>query len=117
MKLRLIDRSLRGLLAFAFALAGGAKLASLPEMVQLFAALGLGQWFRFVTGGLEIAAALLVIIPPTVVAGSALMLSILSGALIAHALIGGSAVPALILLLVVVALMWVRRRLWLAAPA
>jgi putative oxidoreductase len=37
-------------LAAMFVMAGGSKLAGAPAMVQLFDAIGLGQWFRYVTG-------------------------------------------------------------------
>jgi putative oxidoreductase len=37
-------------LAVTFLMAGGSKLVGVPAMVSLFDALGLGQWFRYVTG-------------------------------------------------------------------
>ncbi|MGD1068693.1 MAG: DoxX family protein [Bryobacteraceae bacterium] len=51
------------LLALVFALAGGIKLIGAPGMVQEFAQIGLGQWFRFVTGTLEVAGAAGLLIP------------------------------------------------------
>jgi hypothetical protein len=42
----------RGLLALAFAGAGGAKLYGVPMLVEEFQHIGLGQWFRYVTGAL-----------------------------------------------------------------
>ena len=51
------------LLAFAFTLAGGIKLLSNPGMVQEFAQIGLGQWFRYLTGFLEVTAAIGLLIP------------------------------------------------------
>jgi len=39
---------LQGLLAAAFLAAGGAKLAGVPMMVQVFDQIGMGQWFRAV---------------------------------------------------------------------
>src|SRR6195256_2461184 len=36
-------------LALMFLMAGGSKLVGVPAMVILFGALGLGQWFRYVT--------------------------------------------------------------------
>ena len=50
-------RSLRILLALAFLAAGAAKVAGVPAMIQVFDALGLGQWFRYVTGVVEIVGA------------------------------------------------------------
>jgi uncharacterized membrane protein YphA (DoxX/SURF4 family) len=49
--------------AAAFLAAGGAKLAGAPFMVQLFAQIGLGQWFRVVTGIVEIVGAVALLYP------------------------------------------------------
>jgi putative oxidoreductase len=45
---------LQVVVALAFLAAGAAKLAAAPFMVQLFDQIGLGQWFRVVTGVAEI---------------------------------------------------------------
>ena len=42
------------LLAFVFLFAVGVKLLSKPVMVEEFNRIGLGQWFRYVTGALEV---------------------------------------------------------------
>jgi len=47
-----------GLLALAFLGAGGAKLAGAAAMVEIFNKVGLGQWFRYLTGVLEVAGAI-----------------------------------------------------------
>jgi len=47
---------LSALVALTFVGAGAAKLAGAAVMVDLFAKVGLGQWFRYVTGLLEVAA-------------------------------------------------------------
>src|ERR1700676_1723173 len=47
--------TLSGLVALAFLGAGGAKLAGVPVMVEMFGKVGLGQWFRYFTGLLEVA--------------------------------------------------------------
>ena len=44
------------LTALAFIAAGGSKLAGAPAMVEVFDKVGLGQWFRYFTGLLEVAA-------------------------------------------------------------
>src|SRR3984893_11703935 len=44
-------------LAGMFILAGGLKLAGVPVMVALFDAIGIGQWFRYVTGSIEVVSA------------------------------------------------------------
>jgi putative oxidoreductase len=50
-------------LAIAFTLAGGIKLVNNPQMVQEFAQVGLGQWFRYFTGLLEVSGAIGLLIP------------------------------------------------------
>jgi putative oxidoreductase len=50
-------------LALLFALVGGQKLIGVPGMVKEFAQIGLGQWFRFFTGTLEVAGAVGFLIP------------------------------------------------------
>jgi uncharacterized membrane protein YphA (DoxX/SURF4 family) len=51
------------LLAGVFFLVGGAKLLGDPGMVALFRDIGIGQWFRYVTGGLEVIGAAFMVIP------------------------------------------------------
>ena len=51
------------LLAIVFTLAGGVKLISAPAMVQEFAQIGVGQWFRYFTGVLEVSGAIGLLIP------------------------------------------------------
>ena len=55
--------ALQGLVATAFFAAGAAKLAGVPYMVHLFDVIGIGQWFRIVTGSVEIIGALALVIP------------------------------------------------------
>ena len=58
-----VSWGLRILLAVVFFAAGAAKIAGVPRMVQVFAQIGIGQWFRFVTAGIEIAGAAALLIP------------------------------------------------------
>lgn len=60
-------------LAAVFLLVGGAKLIGRPDMVALFRDIGVGQWFRYVTGTVEVAGAALLIIP-RLSGGSAILL-------------------------------------------
>lgn len=89
---------IRILLALAFAAAGGAKLAGVPQMVQVFDAIGFGQWFRYVTGVVEVAGALLLLLPATGFWGGLLLaVTMVFGVLTHLVLIEGSAIPALVL--------------------
>ena len=91
--------AVRGLLALAFVSAGGAKLYGVPMMVQEFEHIGLGQWFRYLTGALEVLGALLILTPSLTAFGALLLIGIMIGATITHLfVIGGTAVPALVLL-------------------
>ena len=48
---------LKLLLAALFIFTGGAKLAGLPAMVDVFEHVGFGQWFRYLTALLELGGA------------------------------------------------------------
>ena len=92
-------RSLRILLALAFLAAGGAKLASVPAMVQIFDTLGFGQWFRYVTGVVEIVGAVALLIPAYAVLGAAwLGITMFFGTLAHLFFLHTSPAPALALL-------------------
>ena len=51
------------LLALQFVMAGLAKLFGDPAMVEMFTNIGIGQWFRYAVGALEIAGAVGVLVP------------------------------------------------------
>jgi putative oxidoreductase len=53
----------QALLALMFAMAGFAKVGGDPAMVEMFATIGVGQWFRYVVGALEISGAVGVLVP------------------------------------------------------
>jgi hypothetical protein len=52
---------LQGGVAAAFFAAGAAKLAGATYMVQLFEQIGVGQWFRYATGLVEVIGAVALI--------------------------------------------------------
>ena len=85
-------------LALALAAAGIAKLAGAEPMVQIFDLIGVGQWFRYVTGTAEVAGAILLLAPRTGFLGSLLLGSAMAvGAVISPLVIGASAVPGSVL--------------------
>ena len=55
--------ALQALLALMFAMAGPAKIFGEQAMVEMFATIGIGQWFRYAVGTLEIFGAVGVLIP------------------------------------------------------
>ena len=104
---RRIVWGLRILLALAFGAAGAAKLAGAPQMVQVFEAIGFGQWFRYVTGVVEVGGAVLLLVPATGFLGALLMAATMAFAVVTHVvLIGGSPVPAIVLTLLSAFVTW-----------
>jgi putative oxidoreductase len=91
--------SLQVLLAAAFLMAGASKLAGVEIMVKQFEAIGLGQWFLYLTGGLEVVAAILLLIPRTGGYGALLLVPIMLGAAAAHVVVfkNSPAVPLVLL--------------------
>lgn len=88
----------RIVLALAFAAAGAAKLAGMPQMVANFEAIGFGQWFRFFTGVVELLGVVLLLVPRTGFFGGLWLGGTMVVAVASHLLlIGGSPVPAIIL--------------------
>jgi putative oxidoreductase len=96
-------------LAAMFLFAGGSKLAGAPAMVQLFAAIGWGQWFRYLTGAVELSAAVALLIPSAALFGAILLVPTMIGATIANLFLGQSPAVPLVLLLLAAAVAWTRR--------
>jgi len=96
-------------LAAMFLFSGVSKLAGAPAMVNMFAAIGLGQWFRYVTGAIEISAAVALLIPSAAPFGAILLVPTMFGAATANLFLGQSPVVPLVLLLVAAAVSWTRR--------
>lgn len=99
------------LLAVVFLGAGYAKLTGAEEMVGNFEVLGVGQWLRYVTGGIEVAAGLLLLMPRLAGIGALLLVGTMAGAVATHLFtpLGGSPVPALVLGLLAGVVAWGRR--------
>lgn len=115
---RRIVWGVRILLALAFGAAGAAKLAGVSQMVQVFDAIGVGQWFRYVTGAVEVVGAVLLLVPAAGFFGGLLLSATMIGAVATHAVIGGSPVPALVLGLLSAFVAWRQRpAAWLAKEA
>jgi putative oxidoreductase len=102
--------TLQILSAALFLFAGGSKLAGVPAMVQVFGALGIGQWFRYLTGTIEVVSAVLLLIPAVASYGAAALAVTMIGAIITHLfIVGGSPAPAIMLLASTVTIAWARR--------
>jgi uncharacterized membrane protein YphA (DoxX/SURF4 family) len=99
-------------LVLLFAYVGGAKLNSNPSMVQEFAQIGLGQWFRYLVGTLEVGGAIGILIPKARFWGALLIATVMVGATITNLSI--LHIPPLagltaVLLVLALALAWLRR--------
>ena len=96
--------------AAMFLFAGGLKLTGAPDMVGLFDAVGIGQWFRYVTGSIEVLSAVALLVPAAAAFGAALLIPTMIGALVVHLfIVGGSPAPATVLLIGSVTIAWARR--------
>jgi len=98
------------LAAAQFFLTGLDKLGDAPPMVQLFEAVGFGQWLRYFTGTVEVSSAALLLMPPLAALGAALLAMTMIGALIAHATVLPFSPVKAIALLVMVSIVFVVRR-------
>jgi putative oxidoreductase len=102
--------------AVMFLFAGISKFAGDPAMVQAFETIGVGQWFRYLTGAIEVISAFLLLVPSLAVFGALALVVTMVGAVITHLfIVGGSPVPAIVLLAVTATIAWLRRsQLWSA---
>jgi putative oxidoreductase len=89
---------------------GGSKLAGVPAMVQLFDAIGIGQWFRYLTGTIEVVSAILLLVPSLAVFGALALTATMVGAVFTHLfIVGGNPTIPIVLLATTAAIAWVRR--------
>ena len=73
------------LLAAMFGFAGINKLLGLqPEMIAQFARIGAGQWFRYLTGALELAGAIGLLVPRLSGLAALGLAGVMVGAVITH---------------------------------
>src|SRR5688572_7303638 len=97
-------------LATLFLFAGGSKLAGAPAMVALFDAIGVGQWFRYVTGLIEVVSALGLLVPALAPFAALLLAPTMIGAIATHLfIVGGSPALPVFLLFGLVVVVWARR--------
>ena len=97
-------------LAAMFLFAGGLKLTGAPEMVTVFDAIGIGQWFRYVTGSIEVVSAVALLVPSWAAVGALLLIPTMVGAVVTHLfIVGGSSASAIVALAGSLAIVWARR--------
>jgi uncharacterized membrane protein YphA (DoxX/SURF4 family) len=94
-----------------FLMVGFLKLSGNPQLVGLFEAIGIGQWFRYLTGTLEVAGAILLLIPRIIGLGALMLAGVMVGAVVTHVfIVGGNPLMAIILLVVTSVIAWGRRQ-------
>jgi putative oxidoreductase len=91
---------LSGFAALLFIGVGGAKLAGAAVMIDLFAKVGLGQWFRYFTGLLEVAAGIGLLISRYAFYAAVVLAIVMAGAFIAHVTVLGSSPAAPLVLFI-----------------
>jgi len=80
--------------------------------VELFAKIGIGQWFRYFTGGLEVICAALLLIPKTAAIAAALLACAMTGAVLIHLFVLRDGYASLFPgfpLVILIAIAWKRR--------
>ena len=102
---------LRVVVGLAFLAAGGSKLAGAPAMVAMFAKIGFGQWFRILTGLLEVAGAIGLFVPRFTVYAASMLAVVMAGAIGFHlTTLGGNPAPPIVLLLLASLIIWLSKR-------
>lgn len=102
---------LRIVLALAFVFFGVVKFPSDPgsPWVHVFEMIGVGQWFRYCTGIIELAGGILLLVPRATYAAVVMLASAMVGALLTHIVLMGlqpASVVVVVLLLGVVTIGW-----------
>jgi uncharacterized membrane protein YphA (DoxX/SURF4 family) len=104
---------LRILVGAMFVLAGVMKLTSQPMMVVEFDQVGLGQWFRYLTGALELLGGIAVFVPRYSLLGAILLFLIDVGAFVAQvAVLHADWIHTVVIALIIGALIFLQRRSW-----
>jgi putative oxidoreductase len=102
--------ALQCLLAAAFFAAAGAKLASVPMLVEEFDKIGFGQWFRYVTALVEITGAVALLIPGKAAYSAVWLATTMFFATLTHLFIlHTNPTPAIVLMLLNLVILWLRR--------
>ena len=91
-------------IAVVFVSVGSSKFRD-PMWVRLFDRIGFGQWFRYLTGVMQVAGGLLTLVPPLSLIGIAMLACTMAGAVIVWIAFGlalAAIVPGALLALLLV---------------
>jgi putative oxidoreductase len=102
--------ALRILLSFFFLVIGVSKLTGTLQTVEFFTAIGWGQWFRYLTGVLDLVGAALLLTPRWIFFGALILTcTVGSATLICIFLLRQSPLVPLVFALLAVSLAWLTR--------
>lgn len=108
---------LQGLTALVFLFFGATKFElHQGYWTELFDKIGVGQWFRYFTGGLEVACAILLLIPRTSAISAVLLAATMVGAILVNLFVLRK--PPIVnvlpvgMLLTLTLVVWKRRAVW-----
>ena len=87
--LTFIDWTLRLVVAAILVSQGLDKFGTRALWIRLFAAIGIGQWFRYATGAIEVAGAVLLLFPRATLLAVPLLVCTMVGAFLAQIFITG----------------------------
>lgn len=104
----------QSVLALAMIGAGGVKLGGIESQIEEFQRYGYPQWFRLVTGSIELLAGVvlvagLFVTPVLALGGSLLVVATMVGAVVTHVRMGDPATdiaPSMILLMLALGVSW-----------
>lgn len=82
--------------ALVFLSVGWEKFDAHGMWVRIFARIGFGDWFRYLTGTMQVGGALLLLVPPLVRFGAVVLASTMIGAVIANIFILNSGLSAIV---------------------
>jgi len=104
-----LDWILRVVIAIFFVFQGIDKFGSRMLWIRLFAEIGIGQWFRYATGVVEIVGAVLLLVPRATLIAVALLTCTMVGAFLVHVFIigvGPQSVFVAVLITVILTIGW-----------
>ena len=111
-RLKITDWIVRAAVAFIFISSGLEKfgIGGGREWIGIFNRIGWGDWFRYLTGVLEILGGVLLMIPITSTAGAALLVACMVGAILAHIFKLGDPFSSIINILLIAAIVFAGRK-------
>ena len=82
--------------ALIFLSVGSEKFGSHGPWIRVFARIGLGDWFRYLTGVMQVGGALLLLVPPLVRFGAVVLGCTMIGAIVANVFVLNTGFAAII---------------------